>query len=83
MARAVHLRQASRVKSAEERARQSERLAEIGAMTGGLAARDQEPAVDDRAQCALIAEGVAEIKGGPGDEDVKPRLINRVGALAA
>lgn len=81
VARVIYKRQAVLVRAAEERARQSERLAEIGAMTGGLAHEIKNPLSTIGLNAQLLAEGVAEIKGGPGDEDVKPRLINRVGAL--
>jgi signal transduction histidine kinase len=81
VARTAHDRQARRVKIAEERARRAERLAELGAMTGGLAHEIKNPLSTIGLNAQLIAEGVAELKGGPGDEDVKPRLINRVGAL--
>jgi signal transduction histidine kinase len=81
VARVMYRRQAVAVKAAEERARQAERLAELGAMTGGLAHEIKNPLSTIGLNAQLIAEGVAELKGGPGDEDVKPRLINRVGAL--
>lgn len=81
VARVMYKRQAAAVRAAEERARQSERLAEIGAMTGGLAHEIKNPLSTIGLNAQLIAEGIAEIKGGAGDEDVKPRLINRVGAL--
>lgn len=81
VARLMYDRQSRRVKVAEERARRAERLAELGAMTGGLAHEIKNPLSTIGLNAQLIAEGVAEMKGGPGDEDVKPRLINRVGAL--
>ncbi|MDP1662516.1 MAG: ATP-binding protein [Phycisphaerales bacterium] len=81
VARLMYDRQSRRVRDAEDRARRAERLAELGAMTGGLAHEIKNPLSTIGLNAQLIAEGVAEIKGGPGDEEVKPRLINRVGAL--
>jgi len=80
-ARLVHERESRRAKAAEERARRSERLAELGAMTGGLAHEIKNPLSTIGLNAQLIAEGVAELKGTPEDEEAKPRLINRVGAL--
>ncbi len=81
VARLMYDRQSRRVRDAEDRARRAERLAELGAMTGGLAHEIKNPLSTIGLNAQLIAEGVAELKGGPGDDEVKPRLINRVGAL--
>lgn len=81
VARSVHIRESRRLKEAEDRARRSERLAELGAMTGGLAHEIKNPLSTIGLNAQLIAEGIAELRVGPEDEDAKPRLINRVGAL--
>lgn len=81
VARVMYKRQSARVRVAEDRARQAERLAELGAMTGGLAHEIKNPLSTIGLNAQLIAEGVSELKGGVEDEDVKRRLVNRVGAL--
>ncbi|HZW08242.1 MAG TPA: HAMP domain-containing sensor histidine kinase [Phycisphaerales bacterium] len=81
VARSVHIRESRRLREAEERARRAERLAELGAMTGGLAHEIKNPLSTIGLNAQLIAEGIAELRVSADDEDAKPRLINRVGAL--
>jgi signal transduction histidine kinase len=77
-ARVVYRRQLHRVRLAERRARQAERLAEIGAMTGGLAHEIKNPLSTIGLNAQLLAEAV-EDSDLPADG--KRRMLNRVGAL--
>jgi signal transduction histidine kinase len=70
-----HLRQ---VRDAERRARTAERLAEIGAMTGGLAHEIKNPLSTIGLNAQLLSEGVAELDVAP---ESKGRLTRRVEAL--
>ena len=67
---------------AEERARSAERLAEVGAMTGGLAHEIKNPLSTIGLNAQLLAEAVEEL---PGDEpvgpEVKQRLVRRLASL--
>jgi signal transduction histidine kinase len=74
-----HVRR-SRAKAtvAERRARGAERLAEIGAMTGGLAHEIKNPLSTIGLNAQLLAEAIEEQKL---PEDEKGRLSRRVGAL--
>lgn len=67
-----------RIRVAERRARNAERLAEIGAMTGGLAHEIKNPLSTIGLNAQLLAEGIDELSAP--DED-KGRLSRRVGAL--
>lgn len=76
--RAVARRLIRRAREAERRARDSARLAEIGAMTGGLAHEIKNPLSSIGLNAQLLAEGVSDL---PIDADAKGRLTRRVGAL--
>ena len=76
---AVARRQYRRVRAAERRARNAERLAEIGAMTGGLAHEIKNPLSTIGLNAELLSEGIRDSKL---DEDEKRRLVGRVGSLA-
>ncbi len=76
--RAVALRLIRRAREAERRARDSARLAEIGAMTGGLAHEIKNPLSSIGLNAQLLAEGIDE---QPIEADAKGRLTRRVGAL--
>ncbi len=78
MSRIVARRLIRRARAAERRARDAARLAEIGAMTGGLAHEIKNPLSSIGLNAQLLAEGVDEL---PVDGDVKGRLTRRVGAL--
>jgi signal transduction histidine kinase len=77
-ARSLVVRHLRRVREAERRARSAERLAEVGAMTGGLAHEIKNPLSTIGLNAQLLAEGVQEL---PIEEDDKGRLTRRVGAL--
>lgn len=76
--RVLVLRQSTRARAAERRARQAERLAEIGSMTGGLAHEIKNPLSTIGLNAQLLAEGIEEL---PADSEHKGRLLKRVGAL--
>jgi signal transduction histidine kinase len=67
-----------RIRAAERRARNAERLAEIGAMTGGLAHEIKNPLSTIGLNAQLLAEGIDELSV-PGED--KGRLSRRVGTL--
>ncbi len=75
---AVLRRQVSRVRAAERRARQAERMAEIGAMTGGLAHEIKNPLSTIGLNAQLLVEGIQEL--GLAHEE-SSRLLNRTKAL--
>jgi signal transduction histidine kinase len=70
-----HLR---RVRIAERRAKDAQRLAEIGAMTGGLAHEIKNPLSTIGLNAQLLAEGIEDL---PVDAEVKGPLVRRMGAL--
>ena len=70
-----HLR---RVRDAERRARGAERLAEIGAMTGGLAHEIKNPLSTIGLNAQLLGEVIDEL---PIEKDDKGRLERRIGSL--
>ncbi|MGP1271880.1 MAG: sensor histidine kinase [Phycisphaerales bacterium] len=72
-------RQLALVRSAERRARDAERLAELGSMTGGLAHEIKNPLSTIGLNAQLLAEGIADLS--PQNDDTA-RLTRRVGALA-
>lgn len=72
------LRRARRAREAERRARNAERLAEIGAMTGGLAHEIKNPLSSIALNAQLLAEALSEL---PIDPDERDRLARRVGSL--
>lgn len=77
-ARSLVMRHLARQRAAEGRARSAERLAEVGAMTGGLAHEIKNPLSTIGLNAQLLAEGIDEL---PIAEDDKGRLTRRVGAL--
>jgi signal transduction histidine kinase len=72
---ARHLR---RLSAAEHRARSSERMAELGSMTGGLAHEIKNPLSTIGLNAQLLAEGLEEL---PIDAEDKGRLSRRIAAL--
>ena len=75
-------RSLAKVHAAERRARVAERLAEIGAMTGGLAHEIKNPLSTIGLNAQLLAEAVAELPTDrPPDADSRNRLLRRVGSL--
>ncbi len=75
----AYLRRSARQRQHEDlRARQNERLAELGSMTGGLAHEIKNPLSTLGLNAQLIAEAVDEL---PDDQPVKARLRSRTGAL--
>ncbi|MDX2114752.1 MAG: HAMP domain-containing sensor histidine kinase [Planctomycetota bacterium] len=71
-------RQIRRARAAERRARRAERLAEIGAMTGGLAHEIKNPLSTIGLNAQLLAEGITELEADPAE---KARLVRRVESL--
>ncbi|MBX3389363.1 MAG: hypothetical protein KF691_07895 [Phycisphaeraceae bacterium] len=71
-------RQSAKIRSAERRARSVERLAELGAMTGGLAHEIKNPLSTIGLNAQLLSEGVEELAIA-GEE--KGRLVRRVQSL--
>lgn len=72
------LRRARRAREAERRARNAERLAEIGAMTGGLAHEIKNPLSSIALNAQLLAEAFSELPVDPEDRD---RLARRIASL--
>jgi signal transduction histidine kinase len=70
-----HLR---KVREAERRARAAERMAEIGAMTGGLAHEIKNPLSTIGLNAQLLSEGIDELAIDP---ESKGRLLRRLGSL--
>lgn len=77
-ARLLLRRHVAKLREAERRARAAERMAEIGAMTGGLAHEIKNPLSTIGLNAQLLAEGIEEL---PIDPDERGRLSRRVGAL--
>jgi signal transduction histidine kinase len=77
-ARWIIVRHLRKVRSAERRARASERLAEIGAMTGGLAHEIKNPLSTIGLNAQLLAEAIEEL---PLDQEQKGRVTRRIGSL--
>lgn len=71
-------RQVRLVRRAERRARAAERMAEIGAMTGGLAHEIKNPLSTIGLNAQLLAESVADL---PIPDETRSRLLVRVNAL--
>ena len=78
VARQILLRQLRAVRAAERRARSAERMAEIGAMTGGLAHEIKNPLSTIGLNAQLLAEAVGDSDASP---EVKARLTSRIGNL--
>ncbi|MBN4060227.1 two-component sensor histidine kinase [Planctomycetaceae bacterium AH-315-I19] len=72
-------RRLRRTRAAERRALAAERLAEIGAMTGGLAHEIRNPLSTVGMNAQLLAEGIEDLEGV--DTDEQARLIRRIGTL--
>ncbi|MEQ9616992.1 MAG: ATP-binding protein [Phycisphaerales bacterium] len=75
----VARRRLARTRAAERRALAAERLAEIGAMTGGLAHEIRNPLSTVGMNAQLLTEGIEDLEGV--DEDEKARLVRRIGTL--
>jgi signal transduction histidine kinase len=71
-------RHTARIREAEQRARIAERMAEIGAMTGGLAHEIKNPLSTIGLNAQLLAEGIDEL---PIEAEERGRLLRRVSAL--
>lgn len=71
-------RHLAKVRAAERRARAAERMAEIGAMTGGLAHEIKNPLSTIGLNAQLLGEAVDDLAIEP---EHKSRLVNRVRAL--
>jgi signal transduction histidine kinase len=71
-------RHLGRIREAEQRARIAERMAEIGAMTGGLAHEIKNPLSTIGLNAQLLAEGLDDL---PIDAEERGRLSRRIGAL--
>jgi signal transduction histidine kinase len=71
-------RQVRRAKVAERRARRSQRMAEIGAMTGGLAHEIKNPLSTIGLNAQLLGEALGELEV---PEHEKGRLVRRIDAL--
>jgi signal transduction histidine kinase len=69
---------ARRIRSAERRARRAERMAEIGAMTGGLAHEIKNPLSTIGLNAQLMVEGIQELDIAESD---RSRLLSRTKAL--
>ena len=76
----VSLRRAERrARAAEGRARDSQRLAELGSMTGGLAHEIKNPLSTIGLNAQLLAEGIGEADLPPEQRD---RLLRRLDSLS-
>lgn len=76
----VSLRRAERrARAAEGRARDSQRLAELGSMTGGLAHEIKNPLSTIGLNAQLLAEGIGEADLPP---DQRDRLLRRLDSLS-
>src|SRR5438477_10019466 len=72
-------RSLERVRAAERRARSAERLAEVGAMTGGLAHEIKNPLSTIGLNAQLLAEGVDELpRDRPVEDEARQRLWRRL-----
>ena len=71
-------RQTRRARAAQSRALAAERMAEIGAMTGGLAHEIKNPLSTIGMNAQLLAEGVEDLEA---DETEKARLVRRTQVL--
>src|SRR4051812_22144318 len=75
-------RSLDRVRAAERRARSAERLAEVGAMTGGLAHEIKNPLSTIGLNAQLLAEGVDELpRDRPVEDEARQRLSRRLSSL--
>lgn len=77
-ARWIIVRHLRKVRAAERRARSVERLAEIGAMTGGLAHEIKNPLSTIGLNAQLLAEAIDELAIGP---EEKGRVGRRIASL--
>ena len=68
----------ARVRAAERRARAAERMAEIGAMTDGLAHEIKNPLSTIGLNAQLLAEGIDELEA---NDEQRARLTRRIDAL--
>jgi signal transduction histidine kinase len=75
-------RSLARLREAERRARSAERMAEVGAMTGGLAHEIKNPLSTIGLNAQLLAEGVDELPADrPVDAEARQRLSRRISSL--
>lgn len=79
VARSVAKRQFKRVRRAEQRARAAERMAELGAMTSGLAHEIKNPLSTIGLNTQLLAESIRDLQIG---DDTKSSLLRRTGTLS-
>lgn len=75
---ALHRRDAQQRDDAQRRARDAQRLAELGTMTGGLAHEIKNPLSTIGLNAQLLAEDIADAQLPP---DEKSRLLRRLDAL--
>jgi len=78
VARMVVRRQTLRARLAERQARDAQRMAEIGAMTGGLAHEIKNPLSTIGLNAQLLGESISELEI---DDREKGRLLRRIDAL--
>jgi len=71
-------RNTRRVRAAERRARSAERMAEIGAMTSGLAHEIKNPLSTVGLNAQLLLEGIQDLPIDPAD---RAPLVNRINSL--
>jgi signal transduction histidine kinase len=75
-------RQAARTRAAERRAHAAERMAEIGAMTGGLAHEIKNPLSTIGLNAQLLAESLREWRPADADQaQERDRLLRRIDTL--
>lgn len=67
-----------RARSAERRAADAERLAELGSLTGGLAHEIKNPLSSVVLNAQLVEESIRDL---PADSEDQPAMLRRVGAL--
>lgn len=81
-ARVLVVRVLAKARAAERRARSAERLAELGAMTGGLAHEIKNPLSTIGLNAQLLAEGIEDLPTDqPLEAETKSRLARRLVAL--
>lgn len=78
LSRLNHVKQVRRVRAAERRARSAERLAELGAMTSGLAHEIKNPLSTLGLNAELLREAIEELDA---DADDKGAIVRRIDNL--
>ena len=81
MAALYHRRRGARMREYEARARQTERLAELGRLTGGLAHEIRNPLSTMKVNLQLLAEDLRGVESGQQFEDIKRHGLHRVATL--